>query len=78
MIDIGNNIKLYISTSKTVIIKVKYNNTEQGIISFDSNDLYIWFDEGKFPSSFETSPMWPEDKSSDRKRLIIKGVDIYE
>jgi len=79
MIDIGNNIKLYISPiNSTVCIKVKYNEMEQGIVSFDYNELYMWFDEGKFPPSFETSPMSQEDKHRGRNRLIIKGVDLYD
>lgn len=79
MIDIGDNVKLYMNkTSNIVTIKVKYNNKDQGIISIEDSELYIWYDEGKFPPSFETSPRNDHDINHTRKRLIITGVDLYD
>lgn len=79
MIDIGDNVKLYMNKSGSIVtIKVNYDNREQGIMSIEDSELYIWYDEGKFPPSFEISPMNDHDTHHTRKRLIIKGVDLYD
>ena len=61
------------SLKATNVLVAEYNNKEQGIISFECRgnkyELYMWYDEGRFPPTCDTCLM------SGCSKLIIVGVD---